>query len=81
MPENTDETNMLKLARAKSKATAKTIKLLIFVQGTFALVLAAISAVILSTTMHLNAPLVFVGTLVGLFILSASRSSVKNIWE
>lgn len=81
MPENSDETNKLKLARAKSKATAKTIKLLIFVQGTFALVLAGILTAILSTTMHLNAPLVFIGSLVGLFILSASRSTVKNIWE
>ncbi len=81
MPHNSEEANAFKLARAKSKATAKTIKLLIFVQGTFALVLAAILTVILSTTMHLNAPLVFVGSLVGLFILSATRSTVKNIWE
>ncbi len=81
MPDNSDATNKLKLARAKSKATAKTIKLLIFVQGSFALVLAGILTAILSTTMHLNAPLVFIGSLVGLFILSASRSTVKNIWE
>ncbi len=81
MPEKSDETNKLKQARAKSKATAKTIKLLIFVQGSFALVLATVLTLILSTTMHLNAPLVFVGSMVGLFILGASRSTVKKIWE
>lgn len=81
MPEKTDETNTLKLARAKSKATAKTVKLLIFVQGTFALILAGILTLILATTLHLNAPLVFVGSLVGLFVVSASRSPVKSIWE
>lgn len=73
MPENTDEINTLKLVRAKSKATAKTIKLLIYVQGSFTLVLARILTVILSTTMHLNAPLVFVDSLVGHFILIRQR--------
>jgi|GEM_PF-6814288 tetratricopeptide (TPR) repeat protein len=81
MAEKSAEANAFKLARAKSNATSRTIKLILFVQGGFALVMATVMTVILTFLFHLNAPLAFLGSLVGTFAISLSRTSVKTIWQ
>lgn len=81
MAEKSAEANAFKLARAKSKATSRTVKLILFVQGGFALVMATIMTAILVFLFHLNAPLAFLGSLVGIFAITLTRTSVKTIWQ
>ena len=55
MAEKSAEANAFKLARAKSNATSRTFKLLLFVQGGFALVMATVMTIVL-TLLHVNTP-------------------------
>ena len=81
MAEKSAEANAFKLARAKGNATSRTIKLILFVQGGFALVMATIMTIVLSLFFHLNAPVAFLGSLIGAFIITLTRTSVKTIWQ
>jgi len=81
MAEKSAEANAFKLARAKSNATSRTIKLLLFVQGGFALVMATVMTIVLTLLFHLNAPLAFLGSLAGVLFVTITRTSVKTIWQ
>lgn len=81
MAEKSAEASAFKLARAKSNATSRTFKLILFVQGGFALVMATIMTIILTLLFHLNAPLAFLGSLAGVLLITVTRTSFKTIWQ
>lgn len=74
------EERELRLARAKLTATTKTIRLLIFVRGTFVLVAATVLTLVLSSLHPLNLPLTFAGSLVGIAIFTLATTPIKSIW-
>ncbi len=80
MTKKSHDSDAFKLARAKSNATARTIKLVLFVQGGFALMTATFMTFVLAFMFHLNAPLAFAGSLLGIFLVTMTRTSIKHIW-
>lgn len=80
MSNTSKEPREIKIARAKVAATFKTIRLILFVHGTFALITATLMALVLGSMFHLNMPLVFAGSLFGLAVLLAARVNIKSIW-
>ncbi len=81
MSQNSKETNAFKMARAKSNATAKTLKLVISIHGKLTIVLATILTLLLVTTLHLNAPLAFAGSTFGVFLVLLLCTPLKEVWR
>ncbi len=80
MSKKSQEANAIKLARAKTKATISTIRLLVLLRGSFALVVAGSMTLLLVSLFHLNAPLTFAGSLFGMLALTFSSKSIRLIW-
>ncbi len=81
MSDESKEDNAFKLARAKSRATAKTLRLLLFVRGGWAFGTAVAMTVILTFFFHLNAPLAFAGSFIGALIIGLVRAPVGKVWQ
>jgi tetratricopeptide (TPR) repeat protein len=75
-----DESREIRLARARLTATKKTIRLLVFVRGSFVLISAILMTAVLGSLHQLNLPLVFAGSLVGVAIFTVLITPVKSIW-
>jgi len=81
MSKTAKETNSFKLARAKSKATVRTAKLLISIHGKLTFILATVLTLLLAITLHLNAPLAFMGSTVGVFLVLVLCTPLKEVWN
>lgn len=81
MSKNSKEANSFKLARAKSKATVRTAKLLINIHGKLTFILATALTLLLAITLHLNAPLAFTGSTVGVFLVLVLCTPLKEVWK
>lgn len=80
MDKNSKDLPKFRLARAKLSATTKTIKLVVFLHGTLALIFAVLITAVLAPLLHMDIPLFFAGSLVGSAILLLGLSPIKSIW-
>ena len=81
MDTKSDSSKALRLGRAKVSATVKTIRLLVFVYGTISLVAALAMTLVSVLFFHLNAPMAFAGSLVGIVLVLLILKPIKALWH